>query len=44
MLLVQYFWKGYSFQQKNVYLSDFSNYNFNKIYVDNPQIKLFQPI
>ena len=47
ILLAQYFWKGYSFAKKSLISAIFpiiSIYNFNKIYVDNPQTKLYQPI
>ena len=48
MLLAQYFWKGYSFgKNKSLILAIFaiiSIYNFDKIYVDNPQTKLYQPV
>ena len=47
MLLAQYFWEGYSFGKKSLTSTIFptiSIYNFDKIYVDNPQTKLYQPI
>ena len=45
MLLDQCFWKGHPFDKKNLILGIFriiSIYNFNEIYVDNPQAKLYQ--
>ena len=47
MLLAQYFWKGYSFGKKSKISANFATisiYNFDKIYLDNPQAKLYQPI
>ena len=47
MLLAQYFWKRYSFGKKSLISVIFpiiSIYKFNKIYVDNPKTKLYQPI
>ena len=47
MLLAQYFWKGCSLGKKSLISAIFaiiSIYNFDKIYVDNSQIKLYQPI
>ena len=46
-LLAQYFWEGYSFSKKSLISAIFPIiliYNFDKIYVDNPQTKLYQPI
>ena len=45
MLLDQCFWKGHPFDKKKLILGIFriiSIYNFNEIYVDNPQAKLYQ--
>ena len=48
LLLAQTFWKGYSFGKNNSLISAIfaisSIYNFDKIYVDNLQTKLYQPI
>ena len=48
MLLAQSFWEGYSFGKTNSLISAIfaiiSIYNFDKIYVDNPQTKFYQPI
>ena len=47
MLLVQYFWKGYSFGKKSLISAIFSTISicsFSKVYVNNPQTKLYQPI
>ena len=49
ILLIEYFCKEYSFQQKKISLVSAifpitRIYNFNKIYVGNPQVKLFQLI
>ena len=49
ILLVEYFCKECSFQQKKINLVSaifpiLRIYNFNKIYVGNPQVKLFQPM
>ena len=44
MLLAQYFWKEYFFSEKSLVSTSFliiSIYNFNKIFVDNPQTKLY---
>ena len=44
MLLAQYFWKEYSFSEKSLVSTSFliiSIYNFNKIFLDNPQTKLY---
>ena len=48
MLLAQNFWKRYSFGKNNSLISAIfaiiSIYNFDEIYVDNPQTKLCQPL
>ena len=48
LLLALNFWKGYSFGKNNNLISAIfaiiSIYNFDKIYVDNPQTKLYQAI
>ena len=48
MILAQNFWKGYSFGKNNSLISAIfaiiSIYNFDEIYLDNPQTKLYQPI
>ena len=48
MLLAQNFWKRYSFGKNNSLISAIfaiiSIYNFDEIYLDNPQTKLYQPI
>ena len=48
LVLAQDFWKGYTFGRNNNLISAIfpiiSIYNFDKIYVDNPQTKLYQPI
>ena len=47
MFGTQYFLKWYSFGKKCLISAIFpiiSIYNFDKIYVDNPQRKLYQPI
>ena len=48
MFLAQNFWKGYSFGKNKSLISAIfaiiSIYDFDKIYVDNLQIKLYQTI
>ena len=48
MVLAQHFWKGNSLGKKNSLISAIfaiiSIYIFDKMYVNNPQIKLYQPI